>query len=93
MESEKIEYWQELNEEYSIPLPNKSFEEASEDEIYEWFLKDREQSKQLIDNYGESSWNIHRFMELCRSESISESMFRQLVRYEIDKVCKKQKSS
>lgn len=83
------EYYKQLKEEYNIPLPNKSFEEASEDEIHEWFLKDMEQSKQLIDKYSESAWNIHRFMELCRAEEISESYFRQLVRYEMDKCFKK----
>lgn len=85
MESEKIEYWQELNEEYSIPFDNEN--------ILEWATKEKQQRDRLVDKYGESSWYIHRFMELCRSEKISESMFRQLVRYEIDKVCEKQKSS
>ena len=84
----KKEYWQQLNEEYSIPLPNKSFEEASEDEIYSWFLEDQKQSKILINKYGKSAWNIHRFMELCRAEDISESFFRQLCRYEMDKCFK-----
>lgn len=87
MESEKIEYWQELNKEYSIPF------NANTDCSTDWIAKDQEQRDNLLDKYGESSWNIHRFMELCRSENISESMFRQLVRYEIDKVCEKQKNS
>jgi len=87
MESEKIEYWQELNEEYSIPFDDEN------ENILDWVTKEKQQRDTLIDKYGESSWNIHRFMELCRSETISESMFRQLVRYEIDKVCEKQKNS
>lgn len=87
MESEKIEYWQELNEEYSIPFDDEN------ENILDWVTKEKQQRDTLIDKYGESSWNIHRFMELCRSEAISESMFRQLVRYEIDKVCEKQKNS
>lgn len=83
------EYYEQLKEEYAIPLPNKSFEEASDDEIHEWFLKDQEQSKYLIDRYGESAWNAHRFMELCRAEEISESCFRELIRKEMDKCFKR----
>ena len=87
MESEKIEYWQELNEEYSIPFDDEN------ESILDWARKEKQQRDNLIDKYGESSWHIHRFMESCRSETISESMFRQLVRYEINKVCEKQKNS
>ncbi len=71
------EYWEELTEEYTIPPTGEN--------IFEWVKKENQQRKHLIDNYGESAWNIHRFMELCRAEKISESMFRQLVRYEMDK--------
>jgi len=74
------EYWQELNEEYAIPY---------EGDIIEWYAKDEKQRKYLLENYGESAWNIHHFMELCRAEKISESFFRQLCRYELDKNSKR----
>lgn len=80
------EYWQELVEEYSIKLS----ENPTEYEVMEWMKKDKKQRDELIEKYGTSSWDIHRFMELVRAEKISESMFRQLVRYEMDKVFKKQ---
>jgi hypothetical protein len=81
---ENKEYWQQLKEEYAIPLPE-------DNEINKWFLEDREQVNYLIERYGESSWNIHGFMELCRAEKISESHFRELVRYEMDNCFKKLK--
>ena len=76
-----MEYYKQLLEEYNIPLI-KGYEK-------EWFEKDREQSNYLIERYGESAWNIHRFMELCRAEKISESLYRQLCRMEIDKCFKR----
>jgi len=79
---EDKEYYVQLNEEYSTP-----FDEDKED-ILEWAQKDRESMNYLQGRYGESAWNIHRFMELCRSEEISESFFRQLVRQEMDKCFK-----
>lgn len=78
-------YWQELNEEYNV-FPNGEIMDGNLEELIK---KDREQSKYLIDKYGESAWNIHRFMELCRAEDISESFFRQLVRQEMDKCFKR----
>lgn len=84
MENKK-EYWKELNEEYNVS-PNG---EIMDGDLNEWIKKDREQSDYLINRYGESAWNIHRFMELCRAEDISESFFRQLVRYEMDKCFKR----
>ncbi len=75
------EYWLQLKEEYSIPLPKN----PTDLEAMEWAEKVRKQSTDLISDYGEVSWNIHDFMELCRADKISESCFRELVRYEIDK--------
>lgn len=75
------EYYKELLKEFEIPMS----EEITDEEVQDWFNKDREQSNYLIENYGESAWNIHRFMELCRAEEISESFFRQLVRMEMHK--------
>ena len=48
-------------------------------------------SKQLITNYGESAWNIEQFMKLCLAEKISESLFRELVRYEFEECFNKLK--
>ena len=40
--------WKRLKEKYFISLPkNKSFEEATEEEILEWYKKDREQANYL----------------------------------------------
>ena len=75
------EYYKELLEEFDIPTNG----ELSDQEAIKWFEQEQKQSKMLIDNYGESAWNIHRFMELCRAEEISESFFRQFVRMEIHK--------
>lgn len=75
------EYWKQLVDECSIELPK----ESTDEQVHIWAEKDEEQREYLLNNYGESSWNIWRFMELCRAEDISESMFRQLVRYEMDK--------
>lgn len=73
---EEKEYWEELTAEYSIPYDR---------DITEWYEKDEKQRKYLLENYGESSWRILEFLELCRAEKISESFFRSLVRMEMDK--------
>lgn len=75
------EYYKELLQEFEIPTNG----ELSDQEVVKWFEQEQKQSKILIDSYGESAWNIHRFMELCRAEEISESFFRQLVRMEMHK--------
>ena len=78
-------YWKSLKEKYFIPLPkNKSFEEATEEEILEWYEKDREQANYLIEKYGSCSWRINELANTLRSEEISESHFRELVRYCLD---------
>lgn len=80
-------YWQQLNEEYSIPTNG----ELSDQEVIKWFEKDQKQSNYLIDKYGESSWNILELTNALRNEDISESFFRQLCRYELDKCFKRNK--
>jgi hypothetical protein len=75
------EYYIQLQEEYNIPIPEK----ATDEDISEWAEKTKGQINSLIENYGTLSWTIHRFMELCRAEDISESLFRELVRKEVDK--------
>ena len=77
-------YWKSLKEKYFIPLPDKSFEEASDGGIIEWFEKDREQSNYLIEKYGSCSWRINELANTLRNEEISESHFRELVRYCLD---------
>ena len=78
------EYWKVLKEKYTIPIPDKSFEEASDEDILEWFEKDREQSKYLIEKYGSCAWRINELANTLRNEEISESHFRELVRYCLD---------
>ena len=75
------DYIKKLKAEYSTPLP----ENSTGKECLEWAQKDREKSKDLIDKYGEASWNIHSFLIEVLKENISESHFRELVRLEIDK--------
>lgn len=77
----KKEYWQELNQEYNV-FPNG---EIMDGEIEKYFNKDREQSKYLIDKYGEVSWRLNDLANALRAEKISESFFRQLCRYLLHK--------
>lgn len=79
------EYWIELTEEYDV-YPGG---ELMHEKVTKYYDKNKEQTDYLLNRYGESAWNIHRFMELCRAEEISESFFRQLVRYEMDKCFKR----
>ena len=78
-------YWKSLKEKYFIPLPkNKSLKEATVEEISEWYEKDREQANYLIDKYGSCAWRINELANTLRNEEISESYFRELVRYCLD---------
>jgi hypothetical protein len=81
------EYWQELNEKYNV-FPNG---EIMDGDLDEWIKKDREQSEYLINRYGEVSWRLNDLANALRAEKISESFFRQLVRYEMDKCFKELK--
>ena len=84
-EKENKPYWKSLKEKYFILLPkNKSFEEATEKEISEWYKKDREQANYLIDKYGSCAWRINELANTLRNEEISESHFRELIRYCLD---------
>ena len=84
-------YWKQLKEKYAIPLSEKSFEEVSDDEVYAWFLKDREQAKYLIKKYGSHAWKINELANTLRNEEISESHFRELVRYQLEECFKELK--
>ena len=85
MKEENKPYWKSLKEKYFIPLQkNKSFEEATEEEVLEWYKKDREQANHLIEKYGSCSWKINELANTLNNEEISESHFRELVRYCLD---------
>lgn len=75
------EYWKQLNDEYTAHL-NKN---ASDQEILDWYKKDRKQNSELIDKYGEISWILNDFANALRVEKISESFFRKLCRYILHK--------
>ena len=77
-------YWKRLKEKYFITLPDKSFEEATEEEVFKWYKKDREQANYLIEKYGSCAWRINELANTLRNEEISESHFRELVRYCLD---------
>lgn len=79
---EEREYYKQLVEEYAIGFF------PDDESILDWSARERKQRDYLNDRYGEAAWDIHRFMELCRAEKISESFFRQLVRYRMDKCFK-----
>ena len=78
------EYWKQLKQKYEIPLPDKSFEGATDTDITKWFEKDREQANYLIEKYGSCAWRINELANTLRNEEISESHFRELVRYCLD---------
>lgn len=75
-----MKYWQQLKEKYTIPLP----EEASDEEVFEWYEKNKKQANYLLENYGSYSWRINELANTLRNEQISESHFRELVRYEFE---------
>lgn len=75
------EYIKELTEEYNISY--------NEQEIEKYIKKDEEQTQYLLDNFGESSWHINDFANAVRNDEISESFFRKLVRFEMDKCFKR----
>lgn len=74
---EEKPYWKELKQKYLIPLPKN----ATDKEIERWYKKDQEQSMYLIDKYGSYSWRINELANTLRNEDISESHFRELVRF------------
>ena len=85
MKIENKPYWKSLKEKYFIPLPkNKALKEATVEEISEWYEKDREQANYLIEKYGSCAWRINELANTLRNEEISESHFRELVRYCLD---------
>lgn len=73
-----MEYWQKLSDKYIEDVGNKT-----DEEIREWYKQYTKLQNHLSKLYGESSWRIHEFFELCRAEEISESKFRELVRFEM----------
>ena len=70
-------YWKSLKEKYEIPLNG----ELMDEEVFKWYKKDREQANYLIEKYGSCAWRINELANTLRNEEISESHFRELVRY------------
>jgi hypothetical protein len=79
-------YWERLSEKYIRDTVNKT-----DEEIREWYKQHTKLQNHLSKQYGESSWRIHEFFELCRAEEISESKFRELVRFEMEENFEKRK--
>ena len=79
-EKENKPYWKSLKEKYEIPLNG----ELMDEEVFKWYEKDREQTNYLIEKYGSCSWKINELANTLRNEEISESHFRELVRYCLD---------
>lgn len=80
-------YWQELKEKYEIPLGG----ELMDEEVFKWYEKDQGQSNYLIEKYGEHSWKVNELANALRNEHISESHFRELVRYQFEECFKQLK--
>lgn len=78
-------YWQQLKEKYAIPLNG----ELMDEEVFKWYEKNREQSSYLIEKYGSHSWSILELANSLRNEDISESNFRELVRFQFEECFKK----
>lgn len=84
----KMEYWKKLSEKYIGDIVNKT-----DGEIREWYKQHTKLQNHLSKRYGKSSWRIHEFFELCRAEEISESKFRELVRFEMEENFQKRKTN
>lgn len=82
----KMEYWEKLSDKYIGDIANKT-----DEEIREWYKQHTKLQNYLSKRYGESSWRMHEFFELCRAEEISESKFRELVRFEMEENFQKRK--
>lgn len=80
------EYWKKLSDKYVEDISVKT-----DEEIREWYKQHTKLQNHLLKRYGESSWRIHEFFELCRAEEISESKFRELVRFEMVDTFEKRK--
>jgi len=81
---EEKPYWQQLKEKYEIPLNG----ELMDEEVFKWYEKDREQTNYLIEKYGSCSWKINELANTLRNEEISESHFRELVRFQLEECFK-----
>ncbi len=75
-------YWKQLKEKYTIPLNEKK------DDVFTWYEKDRKQSEELIEKYGSHAWSIYELANTLRNEDISESHFRELVRFQLQECFK-----
>ena len=84
---EEKPYWKQLKEKYEIPLNG----ELMDEEVFKWYEKDREQSNYLIEKYGSHSWKINELVNALRNEDISESHFRELVRFQFEECFKELK--
>ena len=70
-----LKYWEQLKKKY--------FKKDSED-VMEWYKRYQVQTKILLSRFGRSSWEINDFAHLLSNEIVSESHFRELVRYEMN---------
>lgn len=70
-----LKYWEQLKKKY--------FKKDSE-EVMEWYKRYQVQTKILLSRFGKSSWEINDFAHLLSNEIVSESHFRELVRYEMN---------
>lgn len=80
----EMELWEKISNKM---LPKVDLE--NEKELMEWYKKTSEENQRLIDEYGELSWEIDELSRSLDNEKISNSKFRELVRYVVDQNFKK----
>lgn len=73
------QYWEKLSDKYIEDTSNKT-----SDELRVWFKLHNIRNNRLLKHWGNSSWNIQEFTDLLYSEEISQSKFRELVRFEME---------
>ena len=79
----KDTYWDDLSDEYlQIPQP------ITDENAVVWYETWKIRNKDLLDNYGGLSWLLLELAQKLRMEEISESRFRELTRFCLDKELK-----
>lgn len=77
------QYWEELSEEYNKSLPTE------QGDIMLWYEDYTQKITKLIEDFGEISWQINDLAHALNNEKISNSRFRELVRFLLSKHFKK----
>lgn len=79
MKNKEQEYYEYLHNKYLIKPTS-----LTDKGILIWSEKEKKQTNKLLKHYGASSWFIEEFLMLVYLNKISNSHFRELVRYEMN---------